>query len=147
MYQSRCCSEHINMKHYVYSIQVFSSFQLASTWRLHNLGKWELQRCMRMNSSPLVGVDEVSSHLVEERSEDLQGITHVDAPVHTQQLLLIFSHRFFKSLTLNNQVFILLLPAQHSTAHTHTLHWPSRSTHLKAIFKKQPRAPSQMTEN
>ena len=39
--------------------------------------------------------------------------THVDAPIDAQQLVFIFSHRLFKRLTLNYQVFILLLPARH----------------------------------
>lgn len=53
----------------------------------------------------------VPTDLVEEQGEHLQVITHVDAPVELQQLLLIFSHCLFKRFTLNNQVLILQLPA------------------------------------
>lgn len=51
-----------------------------------------------------------AAHLVKEHRENLQVIAHVNATIDPQQLLLIFSHRVFKSLTLNDQVFILLLP-------------------------------------
>lgn len=67
----------------------------------------------------LLGVDRAISigfsHLVKKCSKNLQVITHINAPIHSQELFLIFSHRLFKSFALNNQVFILLLPAN---AHT-----------------------------
>ena len=53
----------------------------------------------------------VMAHLVEESSEHLQVIAHVNASIDPQQLILILSHGLLKSFTLNNQVLVLLLPA------------------------------------